>query len=392
MPLLITYLIIFFLSFLKNSVLSLELCPQSSCSPTNQNIRFPFSLNSGNPRCSYPGFNLSCNHKNQTILTLPRAGTFIVHHIYYETQEIHVKDPGNCLARRFLSNFSLSESPFSGGFDRSFVFLNCSAKNFSYVPNARLVGCLSNENETVLAVPPEYEEYAREVSGCGVLARGVDVPVWWSGRAEGDTTLVWIEPDCWVCEKTGGNCGFKGESDFEVGCFGQSSGGMPRGAKYGLIIGAGIPGLLCIIGLGCYLCGRLKTYNQSRRSSAGISTTFPHPSAMSATGLDGPTIELYPKTLLGESRRLPKPNDNTCPICLSEYQPKETLRTIPECNHYFHVECIDEWLKMNATCPLCRKLPEVSSTATPTSSLSSSSLAAPSSSLSTSSSSLFSGR
>ena len=66
-------------------------------------------------------------------------------------------------------------------------------------------------------------------------------------------------------------------------------------------------------------------------------------------GLDGPTIESYPKTLLGESRELPNPNDNTCPICLSEYKPKEMLRTIPECNHYFHVNCIDKWLKINAT-------------------------------------------
>jgi hypothetical protein len=56
--------------------------------------------------------------------------------------------------------------------------------------------------------------------------------------------------------------------------------------------------------------------------------------------------------------RLPKPNDNTCPICLSEYQPKETLKTIPECQHCFHAECIDEWLSLNATCPICRNSPE----------------------------------
>ncbi|KAE8732273.1 RING-H2 finger protein ATL20 [Hibiscus syriacus] len=75
------------------------------------------------------------------------------------------------------------------------------------------------------------------------------------------------------------------------------------------------------------------------------------------TGLDGLTIDSYPKTKLGESGRLPKPIDNICPICLSEYQPKETLRTIPDCNHYFHAHCIDKWLKMNASCPLCRNSP-----------------------------------
>ncbi|XWS38234.1 hypothetical protein CRYUN_Cryun19dG0113400 [Craigia yunnanensis] len=80
--------------------------------------------------------------------------------------------------------------------------------------------------------------------------------------------------------------------------------------------------------------------------------------AADAKDLDGPTIEAYPITLLGESRRLPRPNDNTCPICLCDYQAKETLRTIPDCNHYFHAPCIDEWLKLNATCPLCRNFTE----------------------------------
>ncbi|WOG86377.1 hypothetical protein DCAR_0205580 [Daucus carota subsp. sativus] len=91
-------------------------------------------------------------------------------------------------------------------------------------------------------------------------------------------------------------------------------------------------------------------------------------------GLDKLTIESYPMTVLGESKRLPKPSDSTCAICLSEYKPNDTLRTVPECNHYFHSHCIDEWLKLNATCPVCRNLPEGSfhRAATPMSSSSSS--------------------
>ena len=38
--------------------------------------------------------------------------------------------------------------------------------------------------------------------------------------------------------------------------------------------------------------------------------------AMAVMGLDGPTIEYYPKTVLGQSMRLPKPSGGTCPICL----------------------------------------------------------------------------
>ncbi|KAL5811412.1 hypothetical protein ACOSQ4_027980 [Xanthoceras sorbifolium] len=65
--------------------------------------------------------------------------------------------------------------------------------------------------------------------------------------------------------------------------------------------------------------------------------------------------------MLGESRRLPKPDDNTCPICLCEYKPKETLKTIPECLYCFHADCVDEWLRLNASCQACRNSPGRSS-------------------------------
>ena len=124
-------------------------------------------------------------------------------------------------------------------------------------------------------------------------------------------------------------------------------------------IGLGIPGLLCIMGLACFFCGRMKMQGQRRQANTRDFSTLiiPHPPVV-VMGLDAATIEKYPKTQLGESGRLPKPTDNTCSICLCEYQPKETLRSLPECNHYFHANCIDGWLRMNATCPLCRKLPE----------------------------------
>jgi hypothetical protein len=75
-------------------------------------------------------------------------------------------------------------------------------------------------------------------------------------------------------------------------------------------------------------------------------------------GLHHSRIEQYPKIQLAESGQLPKSIDNVCSICLSEYKPMETLRSIPQCNHHFHADCIGVWLKMNATCPLCRNLPE----------------------------------
>lgn len=78
------------------------------------------------------------------------------------------------------------------------------------------------------------------------------------------------------------------------------------------------------------------------------------------TGLDESTIESYEKVVLGKSRRVPGPNDECCWICLSEYNSEETIRCIPECKHCFHADCIDEWLRMNITCPVCRNSPSPS--------------------------------
>ncbi|THG08537.1 hypothetical protein TEA_005076 [Camellia sinensis var. sinensis] len=132
-------------------------------------------------------------------------------------------------------------------------------------------------------------------------------------------------------------------------------------------------GLFALLGFHVTLVAGIKKYNQRRQIEAQLSNWTPQPMVI-IMGLDRLIIESYPTTVLGESGRLPKPNDGTCPICLAEYQPKETLRTIPECNHYFHANCIDEWLRMNATCPLCRNSPGESSVATPHSSTSLSSL------------------
>ena len=91
-------------------------------------------------------------------------------------------------------------------------------------------------------------------------------------------------------------------------------------------------------------------------TNGGGAAVVPHEAEIT-TGLDDSTIESYTKVVLGESRRVPGKNHLTCSICLADYHPKETVRCIPECEHCFHAECIDEWLKINGTCPVCRNNP-----------------------------------
>ncbi|XP_052064308.1 uncharacterized protein LOC127704334 isoform X1 [Mytilus californianus] len=42
-----------------------------------------------------------------------------------------------------------------------------------------------------------------------------------------------------------------------------------------------------------------------------------------------------------------------CLVCMCEFEDKDQLRILP-CFHEFHTPCIDKWIGVNATCPVCR--------------------------------------
>ena len=43
-----------------------------------------------------------------------------------------------------------------------------------------------------------------------------------------------------------------------------------------------------------------------------------------------------------------------CAICLEPYQDGDELRTVM-CLHHFHKNCIDQWLRTNCICPICKQ-------------------------------------
>ncbi|KAL5208680.1 hypothetical protein ABZP36_033115 [Zizania latifolia] len=53
------------------------------------------------------------------------------------------------------------------------------------------------------------------------------------------------------------------------------------------------------------------------------------------------------------SERILLRDDAECCICLSSYDDGAELSALP-CNHHFHWTCITKWLRMHATCPLCK--------------------------------------
>ncbi|XWS48538.1 hypothetical protein CRYUN_Cryun13aG0086700 [Craigia yunnanensis] len=360
MDILNLFFIFFFCSSLHTTT-STNTCVKAVCYRTEPVIRFPFRIEGRQHKsCGYPGFDLSCDHNSsQTLLELIYSGKFNVQGIDYAAQEIWINDPNNCLPQRILS-LNLYASPFTAVYYQDFTFFNCSLDYLRYGLNP--IACLSGDNYTIFATSSTRVISSLSLS-CPRVAT-VPVPVEWpfyeeilSSDLSDNLWLTWNKPKCRKCESRGGKCGLKANSTHKIICSSVPGRGIPRSARYAITVGAGVPTLLCILGLLCFLCGKVKSYAVRRHTIPELNLTVdPHPTIVG--GLDGPTIESYPQIVIGESRRLPNPDDNTCPICLSEYWPKETLKSIPQCQHCFHAHCIDEWLRLNATCPICRNSPE----------------------------------
>ncbi|XP_059634274.1 RING-H2 finger protein ATL68 [Cornus florida] len=81
-------------------------------------------------------------------------------------------------------------------------------------------------------------------------------------------------------------------------------------------------------------------------------------------GLDQAVINSYPRFQFSKDGG-GRGNDSTCSICLCEYKDAEMMRMLPDCRHYFHLICIDAWLKLNASCPVCRNSPLPTPLSTP---------------------------
>jgi len=43
-----------------------------------------------------------------------------------------------------------------------------------------------------------------------------------------------------------------------------------------------------------------------------------------------------------------------CAVCIVELRDGDSARLLPRCGHRFHADCVGAWLRLHATCPLCR--------------------------------------
>jgi len=74
-------------------------------------------------------------------------------------------------------------------------------------------------------------------------------------------------------------------------------------------------------------------------------------SALNEDDLKKLDMEIYRKGMFGDDDE----EEPRCAICLSDYEVGDSIRRLPcDGRHHFHKDCVDDWLRLNASCPNCR--------------------------------------
>ncbi|KAE8699783.1 RING-H2 finger protein ATL68 [Hibiscus syriacus] len=153
------------------------------------------------------------------------------------------------------------------------------------------------------------------------------------------------------------------------------------GLGYSIVIAVGFLVLLSTVLLASYICLRFRSSSSPRAFSPNPTTAASNSDGIVlprivfvaedevsteniVVGLDQAVINSYPKFQFSNESAVANFN-TTCSICLCEFKDSDMLRMMPECRHYFHVFCIDYWLKLNGSCPVCRNSPLPTPLSTP---------------------------
>ncbi|KNA25191.1 hypothetical protein SOVF_009090 [Spinacia oleracea] len=150
------------------------------------------------------------------------------------------------------------------------------------------------------------------------------------------------------------------------------------GFTYGLGVSIGILVLITTITLASYFCtrdegGATATGQEAAAAQQGGERQGDH-CVIEVEGIDEDTLKAYPKCTYSQLESSISKNKkgstttttvNCCSICLADYKGKDMLRQLTECGHVFHLKCVDPWLRIHPTCPVCRTSPLPTPQSTP---------------------------
>ncbi|XP_006368004.1 probable receptor-like protein kinase At1g67000 [Solanum tuberosum] len=239
-------------------------CSVSRCGRHGPIIHFPFRLHHQPEYCGYPGFELSCDLKNRTILILPNSLTLIVEEIDYMSQQIRLSDPERCLILKLL-HLNLSESPFSFTVDDPFYtphdisVFNCSGMPAYY----RNLYPYCASDKAIFAV-----YYSLDSLPPATCKKIHEIPSFLYDTIYSSIRLSWGNPNCSYCEGLEKDCGFKNYTkQLTTQCFDRpftTKGGGKKPLIAGGVIGLVLLGIIMMAFYECYSSSKIERENQAR--------------------------------------------------------------------------------------------------------------------------------
>ncbi|KAG5252989.1 hypothetical protein OIU76_021167 [Salix suchowensis] len=138
------------------------------------------------------------------------------------------------------------------------------------------------------------------------------------------------------------------------------------GFGYAIGVSVGILLLITTITLASYFCARNQQTSEPGQARNGADRQLDLRNCVVDIGLDEATLKSYPTLLCSEAKLHKSDSTSTCcSICLADYRSTDKLRLLPDCGHLFHLKCVDPWLRLRPTCPVCRTSPLPTPLATP---------------------------
>lgn len=134
---------------------------------------------------------------------------------------------------------------------------------------------------------------------------------------------------------------------------------------YSLVFSLVIVVAIIAMAMASYYCTRRRfspsseTYDRNSLTATASRTDGSSGSVViEVLGLDEAALRRFPKLLYSQAK-LNKGDSasSCCSICLADYRDTDLLRLLPDCGHLFHRKCVDPWLRLHPTCPVCRNSP-----------------------------------
>jgi hypothetical protein len=138
------------------------------------------------------------------------------------------------------------------------------------------------------------------------------------------------------------------------------------GFAYSIGFSIGVVVVIVMITAASYYCTRRHALSEPSNHGNSLTSTERSDSVIIDVGLDEAALRSFPKFLYSQAK-LHK-GDSTascCSICLADYKNTDMLRLLPDCGHLFHRKCVDPWLRLHPTCPVCRNSPAPTPLPTP---------------------------